>query len=103
MQRGLIFCKEWSSIYRHENPTVTGGDPEGPRYIWGRQAYKGAARSRIGVKKTCNNNKSLSEIQLEYEKEDEFVVVVGLYDGGEGDYIDDEEEEDEEGEGGSEV
>ncbi|GJV95070.1 hypothetical protein Tco_1546647 [Tanacetum coccineum] len=25
MQRGLIFCKEWSSIYRQENPTVTGG------------------------------------------------------------------------------
>ncbi|GJV72132.1 hypothetical protein Tco_1492127 [Tanacetum coccineum] len=25
VQRGLIFCKEWSSIYRHENPTVTGG------------------------------------------------------------------------------
>ncbi|GJX30558.1 hypothetical protein Tco_0238637 [Tanacetum coccineum] len=37
--------------------------------------------------KTCNNDKSLSEIQLEHEKEDEFVVVVvkGLYDGGEGD------------------
>ncbi|GJT75993.1 hypothetical protein Tco_1042718, partial [Tanacetum coccineum] len=53
--------------------------------------------------KTCNNDKSLSEIQLEHEKEDEFVMVVGLYDGGEGDYIDDEEEEDVEGEGGSEV
>ncbi|GKA73984.1 hypothetical protein Tco_0780286, partial [Tanacetum coccineum] len=26
--------------------------------------------------KTCNNDKNLSEIQLEYEKEDEFVVVV---------------------------
>ncbi|GJZ93419.1 hypothetical protein Tco_0665484 [Tanacetum coccineum] len=26
--------------------------------------------------KTCNNDKSLSEIQLEHEKEDEFVVVV---------------------------
>nr|GEV40792.1 hypothetical protein [Tanacetum cinerariifolium] len=25
--------------------------------------------------KTCNNDKSLSEIQLEHEKEDEFVVV----------------------------
>ncbi|GKC31723.1 hypothetical protein Tco_1039017, partial [Tanacetum coccineum] len=28
MQRGLIFCKEWSSIYRQENPTVTGGGSE---------------------------------------------------------------------------
>ncbi|GKB00317.1 hypothetical protein Tco_0828310 [Tanacetum coccineum] len=66
-------------------------------------------------KKTCNNDKNLSEIQLEHEKEDGFVVVVvkvGLYGGGEGDYklewwfeqdIDDEEEDDEEGEGGSEV
>nr|GFA61652.1 hypothetical protein [Tanacetum cinerariifolium] len=38
--------------------------------------------------KTCNNDKSLSEIQLEHERKDEFVVVVvkvGLYDGGEGD------------------
>nr|GEX58214.1 reverse transcriptase domain-containing protein [Tanacetum cinerariifolium] len=26
--------------------------------------------------KTCNNDKSLSEIQIEYEKEDEFVMVV---------------------------
>ncbi|GKC41933.1 hypothetical protein Tco_1059655 [Tanacetum coccineum] len=25
MQRGLIFCKEWSSIYRQENPMFTGG------------------------------------------------------------------------------
>ncbi|GJR59550.1 hypothetical protein Tco_1501712 [Tanacetum coccineum] len=25
VQRGLIFCKEWSSIYRQENSTVTGG------------------------------------------------------------------------------
>ncbi|GJT24032.1 hypothetical protein Tco_0893969 [Tanacetum coccineum] len=33
MQRGLIFCKEWSSIYRQENPTVTGGSPGSPRYI----------------------------------------------------------------------
>nr|GEX76924.1 hypothetical protein [Tanacetum cinerariifolium] len=32
--------------------------------------------------KTCNNEKNLSEVQLEHEKEDEFVVVV---DGGEGD------------------
>ncbi|GJU70928.1 hypothetical protein Tco_1262333 [Tanacetum coccineum] len=28
------------------------------------------------VKKTCNNDKNLSEIQLEHEKEDEFMVVV---------------------------
>ncbi|GJS06014.1 hypothetical protein Tco_0362810 [Tanacetum coccineum] len=28
------------------------------------------------VLKTCNNDKRLSEIQLEHEKEDEFVVVV---------------------------
>ncbi|GKD64841.1 ribonuclease H-like domain-containing protein [Tanacetum coccineum] len=27
VQRGLIFCWEWSSIYRQENPTVTGGGP----------------------------------------------------------------------------
>ncbi|GJW03081.1 retrovirus-related pol polyprotein from transposon TNT 1-94 [Tanacetum coccineum] len=27
MQRGLIFCKEWSSIHRQENPTVTGDGP----------------------------------------------------------------------------
>ncbi|GJX32324.1 hypothetical protein Tco_0242179, partial [Tanacetum coccineum] len=26
--------------------------------------------------KTCNNDKNLSEIQLEHEKEDEFVMVV---------------------------
>ncbi|GKD51511.1 hypothetical protein Tco_1280487, partial [Tanacetum coccineum] len=59
----------------------------------------------------------MSEIQLEHEKADEFVMVVGLYDGGEGDYIlgfleklewwfeqdiDDEGEENEEGEGDSE-
>ncbi|GJS88043.1 putative reverse transcriptase domain-containing protein [Tanacetum coccineum] len=31
MQRGLILCKEWSSIYRQENPTVTRGGPGGPR------------------------------------------------------------------------
>nr|GEV26851.1 hypothetical protein [Tanacetum cinerariifolium] len=35
-----------------------------------------AKRSGIGVQKTCNNDKSLSEIQLEHEKEDEFVMVV---------------------------
>ncbi|GJT10543.1 hypothetical protein Tco_0857585 [Tanacetum coccineum] len=29
-----------------------------------------------GLEKTCNNDKNLSEIQLEHEKEDEFVVVV---------------------------
>nr|GEY72473.1 hypothetical protein [Tanacetum cinerariifolium] len=41
---------------------------------------------RYEFKKTCNNDKSLSEIQLEHEKEDEFIMVVkGLYDGGEGD------------------
>ncbi|GJW86431.1 hypothetical protein Tco_0161771 [Tanacetum coccineum] len=68
-----------------------------------------------GWMKTCNNDKSLSEIQLEHEKEDEFVVVVvvkGLYDGGEGDYklewwfeqdIDEEDEKDEVVEGGSEI
>nr|GEU48735.1 hypothetical protein [Tanacetum cinerariifolium] len=81
-------------------------------------------------KKTCNNDKSLSEIQLEHEKEDEFVVVVvkvmhecdhfgvdvlrfhtcltdilGFLEKLEWWFeqdIDDEEEEDEEGEGGSE-
>nr|GEV80546.1 hypothetical protein [Tanacetum cinerariifolium] len=82
--------------------------------------------------KTCNNDKSLSEIQLEHEKEDEFVVVVVKVvhecdDFGvevlsfhtfltnilgflekfewwfEQDIDDDEGEEDEEGEGGSEV
>ncbi|GKE90054.1 hypothetical protein Tco_1567529 [Tanacetum coccineum] len=44
-------------------------------------------REALMGRKTCNNDKSLSEIQLEHEKEDEFVVVVmkGLYDGGEGD------------------
>nr|GEW80502.1 hypothetical protein [Tanacetum cinerariifolium] len=38
--------------------------------------------------KIYNNDKSLSKIQLEHEKEDEFVMMVmkGLYDGGEGDY-----------------
>nr|GEW64180.1 hypothetical protein [Tanacetum cinerariifolium] len=38
-------------------------------------------------RKILNNDKSLSEIQLEHEKEDGFVVMVmkGLYDGGEGD------------------
>ncbi|GJU70062.1 hypothetical protein Tco_1256321 [Tanacetum coccineum] len=76
-----------------------------------------------GLEKTCNNDNNLSEIQLEHEKEDEFVVVVVKA-------VDcmmvvkeivsrlleeveklewwfeqdiDEEEEDEEGEGGSEV
>ncbi|GJT58301.1 hypothetical protein Tco_0993355 [Tanacetum coccineum] len=79
-------------------------------------------------KKTFNNDKSFSEIQLEHEKEDEFVVVVvkvvnecrdcmmvvkeivsrlleeveKLKWWFEQD-IDDEEEENEEGEGGSEV
>nr|GEV86094.1 hypothetical protein [Tanacetum cinerariifolium] len=40
------------------------------------------------LEKTCNNDRNLIEIQLEHEKEDEFVAVVvkvGLYDGGEGD------------------
>ncbi|GJX03958.1 hypothetical protein Tco_0189874 [Tanacetum coccineum] len=32
--RGVIFCKKWRSIYRQENPTVTGGGPGGPKYIW---------------------------------------------------------------------
>ncbi|GJT39552.1 hypothetical protein Tco_0939417 [Tanacetum coccineum] len=32
--------------------------------------------SIIGVLKTCNNDKNLSEIQLEHEKEDELVAVV---------------------------
>nr|GEW00414.1 hypothetical protein [Tanacetum cinerariifolium] len=31
---------------------------------------------RIGVYKTCNNDKKLSEIQLEHENEDELVAVV---------------------------
>ncbi|GJW76295.1 hypothetical protein Tco_0137977 [Tanacetum coccineum] len=76
---------------------------------------------------TCNNDKSLSEIQLEHEKEDEFVVVMVKVvhewsdDGVEKENvnrllkeveklewwfeqdIDDEGEEDEEGKGGSEV
>ncbi|GKF55301.1 hypothetical protein Tco_0165641, partial [Tanacetum coccineum] len=29
-----------------------------------------------GLEKTCKNDKCLSEIQLEHEKEDEFVVVM---------------------------
>ncbi|GJW15766.1 hypothetical protein Tco_0019899 [Tanacetum coccineum] len=33
-------------------------------------------RSGIGVYNTCNNDKNLSEIQLEHEKEDELVVVM---------------------------
>ncbi|GJY89971.1 reverse transcriptase domain-containing protein [Tanacetum coccineum] len=33
MQRGLIFSKGWSSIYRQENPTVTGGDGSGAGLI----------------------------------------------------------------------
>nr|GEW63930.1 hypothetical protein [Tanacetum cinerariifolium] len=73
-------------------------------------------------KKTFNNDKSLSKIQLEHEKEDEFVVVmmkvvhelkeivnrllkeveVCLFGKKFEQDIDDEEEEDEEGEGGSE-
>ncbi|GKE84308.1 hypothetical protein Tco_1558050, partial [Tanacetum coccineum] len=32
--------------------------------------------SGIGVYNTCNNDKNLSEIQLEHEKEDELVMVV---------------------------
>nr|GEU85697.1 hypothetical protein [Tanacetum cinerariifolium] len=32
--------------------------------------------SRLPLDKICNNDKSLSEIQLEHEREDEFVVVV---------------------------
>nr|GEZ22845.1 hypothetical protein [Tanacetum cinerariifolium] len=31
---------------------------------------------RTKLEKTCNNDKNLSEVQLEHEKEDEFVVVV---------------------------
>nr|GEX08015.1 hypothetical protein [Tanacetum cinerariifolium] len=33
VQRGLIFCKGWSSIYRQEIPAVTGGGLGGPSYI----------------------------------------------------------------------
>ncbi|GJX04342.1 hypothetical protein Tco_0190258, partial [Tanacetum coccineum] len=33
-------------------------------------------RSGIGFKNTCNNDKTLSEIQLEHEREDELVIVV---------------------------
>ncbi|GJX60674.1 hypothetical protein Tco_0292064 [Tanacetum coccineum] len=33
-------------------------------------------RSGIGVWNTCNNDKNLSEIQLEHEKEDELVAVM---------------------------
>nr|GEU88427.1 hypothetical protein [Tanacetum cinerariifolium] len=32
--------------------------------------------SEIGVYNTCNNDKNLSEIQLEHEREHELVVVV---------------------------
>nr|GEZ70579.1 hypothetical protein [Tanacetum cinerariifolium] len=39
---------------------------------------------KMKAQKTCNNDKNLSEVQLEHEKEDEFVVVV-VKDGGEGD------------------
>nr|GEX76918.1 putative reverse transcriptase domain-containing protein [Tanacetum cinerariifolium] len=39
--------------------------------------FKKLKHSRITiVKKTCNNDKNLSEIQLEHKKEDEFVAVV---------------------------
>nr|GEW14985.1 hypothetical protein [Tanacetum cinerariifolium] len=41
--------------------------------------------SRLSLDKTCNNDKNLSEVHLEHEKEDEFVVVVVKEDGGEGD------------------
>nr|GFA35265.1 hypothetical protein [Tanacetum cinerariifolium] len=53
-------------------------------------------------RKTCNNDKSLSESQLEHEKEDEFVVmVVKKLEWWFEQDIDDEEKEDKEGEGGS--
>ncbi|GJS79138.1 hypothetical protein Tco_0729019 [Tanacetum coccineum] len=81
--------------------------------------YQGIDLTRIvsyktKLERTCNNDKNLSEIQLEHEKEDELVAVVvkvvhecrhwmeELEWWFEQD-IDDEEEEDEEGEGGSEV
>ncbi|GJR56830.1 hypothetical protein Tco_1498992 [Tanacetum coccineum] len=48
MLRGVIFCKEWSSIYRQENPTVTGAVPAVLDISGGRQAYKGAAQGSGG-------------------------------------------------------
>ncbi|GJU53648.1 hypothetical protein Tco_1227362 [Tanacetum coccineum] len=42
------------------------------------------SRSGIGVYKTCNNDKNLSEIQLKHEKEDELVAVVVKTLGGSG-------------------
>ncbi|GJX07872.1 hypothetical protein Tco_0195804 [Tanacetum coccineum] len=73
--------------------------------------------------RTCNNDKNLSEIQLEHEKEDELVAVVVRWDCmmvvkdivnrlleevevnlfGKKQDVDDEGEVDEEGEGGGEV
>ncbi|GJY74860.1 reverse transcriptase domain-containing protein [Tanacetum coccineum] len=64
-------------------------------------------------KRTCNNDKNLSEIQLEHEKEDELVAAVEIVNRlleevevslfGKKQDIDDEGEVDEEGEGGGEV
>ncbi|GJV94801.1 hypothetical protein Tco_1546378 [Tanacetum coccineum] len=38
--------------------------------------YKRNPKAQCYVRNTCNNDKSLSEIQLEHEKEDELVMVV---------------------------
>ncbi|GJX04587.1 hypothetical protein Tco_0190503 [Tanacetum coccineum] len=85
------------------------------RAFWKKKGFVTHDLKGYEFEKTRNNNKSLSEIQLEHEKKDEFVVVVvkeivnklleevevSLF--GEKQDINDEGEEDEEGDGGSEA
>ncbi|GKC37625.1 hypothetical protein Tco_1050009 [Tanacetum coccineum] len=70
----MFFCREWSSIYMQENPTVTGGGSDDPRGKKRRLVTHGL--EGFEFKKIYNNDKNLSEIQLEHEKEDELVAVV---------------------------
>ncbi|GJU80504.1 topless-related protein 4-like protein isoform X1 [Tanacetum coccineum] len=49
MQRDLIFCNEWSSVYRQEIQRSLGAVPAVPDIYEGRQAYKGVTLEDKGI------------------------------------------------------
>nr|GEU34237.1 hypothetical protein [Tanacetum cinerariifolium] len=90
LQRAMFFSWEWSGIYREETPMVTAGGPGGKKIRLVTHDLE-----ECGFENICNNDKNLSEIQLEHEKEEELVVVVvkvvhkcrNWMNGGKGDWI----------------
>nr|GEX33910.1 hypothetical protein [Tanacetum cinerariifolium] len=115
MLRGLIFYKEWSSIYRQENPTVAGGGLAGSRNIRGPAVDPDPFF--VFLWKILYLTLGGSEGESFWEEGDDFGVdvlhfhtclidILGFLEKLEWWFeqdIDDDEEDDEEGEGGSEV